>query len=407
LASSRRISRGLAARAAAIAVLAVAAAAPAASQAAVPREFWGVVPINDLNRSEFDRMGAGNVGTLRQLTLWPAVESGPGQFDWSYTDFVVANAAENNVRVLPFLYGTPNWVKGIDCKGLTDELCQRVPPVSPKARGQWMDFLRAIVGRYGAGGSFWSDPSDAYAPPYLPITQWQIWNEPSSQTYYRPKPKVKGYAKLVKISHDAIDEVDPDAEIVLAGVFPEPEGGKRFRLEPYLSDLYRVRGMPKHFDAAALHPYARTIKGLKKQIKNVRQVMRRSGVAKKELWITEVGWGSDPPVANRPLIKGEQGQKRLLEQSFKLLAAHRGGWNLAGVLWYSWRDPGYGYANCPFCSSSGLLKENGNPKPAWHAFVDITGGKPEPPDEEPPPPPPGPGTEPPPQDSPTLPPILP
>ena len=242
-ASPRRTAASRAALAAAIAVLAFAAALPATASAAVSREFWGVVPINELSASEFDQMGAGNVGTMRQLVLWPAVEPSPGQFDWSYLDFVVANSAENDIRVLPFLYGTPNWVKGIDCHGLTDELCQRVPPVSPKASGQWKDFMRAIVGRYGAGGSFWTDTSDAYDPPYEPIIEWQIWNEPSSHTYYQPNPKVKGYAKLVKISHDAITEVDPSAQIVLAGVFPEPEGGKRFRLEPYLSALYRVRGL--------------------------------------------------------------------------------------------------------------------------------------------------------------------
>jgi polysaccharide biosynthesis protein PslG len=404
-ASPRRISAGLAARVAAIVVMAVAAAVPASASAAEGREFWGVVPINDLTRKELDQMGAGNVGTMRQLVLWPAIEPGNDVFDWSYTDFLVANAAENDIRILPFLYATPNWVKGVDCRGLTDELCQRVPPVSPKASGQWADFLRAIVGRYGSSGTFWTDTSDAYNPPYKPILEWQIWNEPSSQTYYRPKPKVKGYAKLVKVSHDAITEVDSEAEIVLAGVFPEPEGGKRFRLEPYLTDLYRQRGLPKHFDSAALHPYARTINGLKKQIKNVRRIMRRAGVAKKKLWITEVGWGSDPPVANRPLIKGEQGQKELLEQSFGLLADRRGMWNLAGALWYSWRDPGYGYENCPFCSSSGLLKENGNPKPAWNSFVRITGGQPEAPpgDESPPAPPPGQ----PPSDPPLIPPILP
>ena len=404
-ASPRGTTAGRAARAAAIAVLAFAAALPAAASAAVPREFWGVVPINDLSAKEFDQMGAGNVGTLRQIVLWPAIERADNQFDWSYTDFLVANAAENDIRIQPFLYATPNWVKGVDCHGLTDELCQRVPPVSPKARGQWQDFLRAIVGRYGSSGSFWSDSTDAYAPPYEPITSWQIWNEPSSQTYYRPKPKVKGYAKLVKISHDAITDVDPAAQIVLAGVFPEPEGGKKFRLEPYLSALYRVRGLAKHFDAAALHPYARTINGLKQQIKNVRSVMRRAGVAKKQLWITEVGWGSDPPVANRPLIKGEDGQKELLEDSFDLLASNSDSWNLAGVLWYSWRDPGYGYENCPFCSSSGLLKENGNPKPSWNSFVRITGGQPEAPPD--PSPPSDPGTPPPAEPPPVIPPILP
>ena len=394
----------MAARAAAIVVLAIAAVAPATASAAVPRDFWGVVPIDALTASEFDQMGAGNVGTMRQLVLWPSVEPHPGQFDWRYLDFVVANAAENDIRVLPFLYATPNWVQGVDCHGLTDELCQRVPPVSPKASGKWQDFLRAIVGRYGSNGSFWTDTSDAYNPPYEPILEWQIWNEPSSQTYYRPRPKVEGYAKLVKLSDDAITAVDPAAQIVLAGVFPEPEGGKKFRLEPYLSALYRVRGLPKHFDSAALHPYARTIKGLKQQIKHVRKIMRKAGVGKKKLWISEVGWGSDPPVANRPLIKGEEGQKELLEQSFSLLAQHSGSWNLAGVLWYSWRDPGYGYENCPFCSSSGLLKENGNAKPSWNSLVRITGGQPEAPS----------GTQPsdqgggqPPSDPPVIPPILP
>jgi hypothetical protein len=403
-AAPRRTSAGLAARAAAIAVLAFAAAPSASASAAVPQEFWGVVPINELSPSEYDQMGAGNVGTLRLLTLWPEIERAEGQLDWTRTDQVVANSAENGIRVLPFLYGTPNWVQGVDCRGLNHELCQRVPPVSPKSRDDWQDFLRAIVGRYGSAGSFWSDTSDAYNPPYLPITDWQIWNEPSSQTYYRPKPKVKGYAKLVKLSHDAITEVDPEAQIVLAGVFPEPEGGKKFRLEPYLSDLYRVRGLPKHFDAAALHPYARTIKGLKKQVSNVRRIMRKTGVAGKRLWISEVGWGSDPPVANRPLIKGEEGQKELLEDSFALLAQRSGRWNLEGVLWYSWRDPGYGYENCPFCSSSGLLKENGNPKPSWNSFVRITGGQPEAP-SDPAPPPSDPG-QPPPTD-PIIPPILP
>ena len=402
-ASPRRGWAGLAARAAAaVAVLAFAVATPPAASAAVSREFWGVVPINHLTTSEFERMGAAKVGTLRQLVLWPEIEPASGQFDWSYMDFDVANAAENGIRVLPFLYATPNWVRGVDCRGLTDELCMRVPPVSPKARTQWGAFLRALVGRYGASGSFWADPTDGYDPPYEPITQRESWNEPSSQTYYRPKPRVQGYAKLVKISHDAITAVDPAAEIVLAGVFPEPEGGRKYRLEPYLSKLYRVRGLPKHFDAAALHPYARTTKGLQHQISNVLRIMRKAGVAKKKLWVTEVGWGSDPPVPNRPLIKGEQGQKEMLESSFRLIAQRSGRWNLAGALWYSWRDPGFGYENCPFCSSSGLFKENGSPKPAWSSFVGITGGEP----DAPPAPPADPGA-PAPSEPPLIPPILP
>ena len=77
--------RGLAARAAALAALAAlaCAAAPASASAEVPRSFWGVIPINDLSSSEIDQMGSGNVGTLRMMFLWPAIEPKPDSYDWS------------------------------------------------------------------------------------------------------------------------------------------------------------------------------------------------------------------------------------------------------------------------------------------------------------------------------------
>jgi Glycosyl hydrolase catalytic core len=383
-------------------VLACAAAASSAS-AAVPRSFWGVSPINTLDGEEIQRMGAGNVGTMRLLTLWPAVETKRDSHYWGYLDFIVASAAVNGIEVLPFVYGTPKWVKGVRCHGLSDELCLRVPPLgSADARTQWQQFLGELVGRYGPHGSFWSDTSDVYDPPFVPITRWQVWNEPSSQTYYQPRPSPRGYARLVKLSDAVITATDPGAEVVLAGLFPAPEGGKAFRLEPFLRDFYKARGIGKHYDSAALHPYARTVNGLRNQIEKVRGVMRRAGVAGKPLWVTEVGWGSDPPGPDRPLVKGEDGQQRLLERSFGLLADRRNDWKLAGVIWYAWRDPGHTYENCTFCSSAGLLRTNGNPKPSWHSYVKFTGGSPDLPPEQPPPPAP-----PPDDDGSIIPPILP
>jgi hypothetical protein len=383
-----RRSRHTALAAASVVLAFAAAAIPAAASTDAPRDFWGVVPIIDLSKGEIDRMGAGNVGAARQLVLWEGIEPRQNEFDWRYTDFLVANAAQYGIEVLPFLYGTPQWVKRVDCQGLSKEECKRVPPLSSRAQDQWAEFLRAIVGRYGSGGTFWSDTTDSYDPPYLPITAWQIWNEPSSKTYFQPRPDARDYARLVKLSSSAIRAVDPEAEIVLAGVFTVPEGGYKYRVKPYLSELFRMRGIGKHFDIAALHPYARTIASLRKQIKNARGVMRHAGLSEKPLWITEVGWSSDPPSHVGPLLVGEQGQRELLEQAFEMLAAHRIAWNLAGVFWYSWRDPGYGYSNCTFCPAAGLLKADGTPKPAWHAFVEITGGNPEapaPPEPEPPP----------------------
>jgi polysaccharide biosynthesis protein PslG len=332
-----------------------------------------MISIVDPSVEEFERMGRGNVGTLRLLVQWPDVEPSPDEYDWEALDYYVATAAANGIEVFPFPYGTPSWA-GVNCAGLDPETCERVPPLTEPARTAWTDFLQDFVGRYGPQGTFWSDPDDAYDPPYLPITEVQVWNEPSSQTYWRPKPKPKQYGSLVKISHDAIAAVDPSIQIVLAGVFPSPELGEQFRFTKFLEQLYDVKGIKRYFDAAAFHPYARTIKRLKNQIKTIRQLMRQGGVGSKPLWISELGWGSAPPFENRPLIKGIEGQRMMLDESFQLLEAMRSRWRLAGVIWYSFRDPGFELELCPFCSSSGLFDVNGEPKPSWFSYTQRTGG---------------------------------
>jgi Glycosyl hydrolase catalytic core len=172
-------------------------------------------------------------------------------------------------------------------------------------------------------------------------------------------------------------EVDPSVQIVLAGIFPSPELGKQTRFTKFLEILFDVKGIGKSFDVAGFHPYARTVQRLRNQIKTIRKLMRQGGVGGKPLWITELGWGSAEPYENRPLIKGIEGQRLLLEQSFQLLNQSAAKWKLAGVVWYSFRDPGYGFENCPFCASAGLFDVDGNPKPAWFSYVQATGGSPE------------------------------
>ena len=365
--------RGLLLLTAVLAALSFGSAAPAASAQGpqAPRSFYGVIPIDNLSVSEINKLGAANVGTLRQLVLWPQVEPQRDSYDWSYLDLLVGNAARNGIEILPFLYGTPRWA-GVKCGRLNKERCQRVPPLKPKkARRAWSDFLVDFVARYGPQGTFWAEnPSN----PFLPISRVQCWNEPSSKTYWEPRPQPKAYGTLLKLCNKAVASADPSVKIVTAGLFPSPELGKEFRFVNYLDELFDVRGIGRHFDEAAFHPYARTIVRLKNQIRTMRKEMRQGGVGKKPLWVSELGWGSAPPVDNRPLIKGIEGQKTLLEQSFRMLTDSQARWKLAGVIWYSFRDPGFDYANCPFCSSSGLLEGNGAPKPAWFSLLQFTGG---------------------------------
>lgn len=345
----------------------------------LPRSFWGTVSGTPLSEAELALMGRANAGTLRHLVLWPEIEPDvDDEYDWSKYDPVVAGAAENGIEMLPFVYGTPYWTVG-DCLGLEPLECQRIPPLaSEQAKQDWQDFLRDLVSRYGADGSFWSDDSDDYDPPYLPITQWQIWNEPSSQSFFQPETDPAKYAELVRISHDAITEVDHDAEIVLAGLFRTPQKGAGNGGSPaeFLADFYASdEAITRYFDTLALHPYAENLDQIVELFDQVLPVMEQAGDSETPVWISELGWSSAPPEPNKPLLKGIDGQAQLLTDSFELLRDKRDEWRLEGVIWYQWKDLPDPVEGCTFCQLSGLVDEGDEPKPAWDAFVRFTGGE--------------------------------
>ena len=295
---------------------------------------------------------------LRVVLSWPHVQPNrTGGFTWRGFDRIVSHTARAGVQVLPILYGSAPWA--VTCGKLSEADCRRRPPLeSADARDAWQRFVGAAVERYGPDGTFWTsripplpdpeppDPTDPIdvpsvgPPPYTPITRWQVWNEPSSPTYWKPDhPDAKEYAKLVRLSSLAISSKDPAAEVLLAGLFGTPFGGGDQSLIAwrYLDRLYRVNGIESHFDAVALHPYAPNLRGISYQLRRVRTVMRKRGDGDTPIWITEIGWGSADP-SEGPLLKGPDGQAEHLRTAFTRLR-DRTAWNVAGILWFDWRDP--------------------------------------------------------------------
>jgi hypothetical protein len=348
----------------------LAAAAPASSQGqSGPDPFYGVIPIEQMEQNEFTKLGDAKIGTLRLPVIWRQIEQAPDSYDWSALDYYVGNAARVGVEVLPFPYTSPQWA----VSGCNSEIkCQNVPPLSGEARDAWHDFLRDFIARYGPNGEFWAANPDI---PPLPITTYQIWNEPSSPTYWK-NPNPGQYAELVKLSAETIRAEIPQARILLAGLFGTPQGKDAARnvVWKYLGRLYKTQGIEDSFDAVALHPYAPDIDGLDTQLRKARQKMQRAGDADAEIVVTEIGWGSARPQGDRPLIKGKQGQRRLLKQSYRFLNKNQDKYSIGGIIWYAWRDPGYDVEGCEFCGSAGLFKEKGGAKPAWKALVSFTGG---------------------------------
>jgi hypothetical protein len=367
--------------AAAVLVLlaALALAMPAATGGAklrAPERFFGIAPQTGLTPEDASYMKAGGIGVVRWPIFWTAVQpTANGPYDWSSFDETVATAARAGLRVFPSLGPTPRWLASKETT---------LPVLTARQRRAWTAFVEAAVRRYGPGGEFWrqrSQPGVNYEPALpraLPIRTWQIWNEANFFYFAFPVSPAR-YAKLVTISSKAIKRVDPGADVILAGLFGEPTAsGKRgMPATEFLEQLYRRRGFKSRFDAAALHPYAVDAESLAQMTEEMRQVMLANGDRRAGLYITEMGWGSQNNFQQVAFEQGIGGQVRQLRDSYAYLLQNRNRLNLKGTFWFSWKDI---RGSCNFCDSVGLFRQGARlrPKPSWHAFVRIAGGRPRP-----------------------------
>jgi hypothetical protein len=336
----------------------------AASTAQAARsEFFGIVQ-GTLDAQDRQGMAAAGVRTARFLLRWKSIEPTRGSYDWAARDHFIGALASKGIRPFPFVWGSPEWVG-------SGKLAQ--PPIASAADEKaWRSFLKAAVARYGPGGSYWANAYrqqfGADATP-LPIQSWQVWNEPNLTKYFATNPAAPQYARLLRISHDAIKSQDPQARIVLAGM----PGSGDSTAWTFLKDLYQIPGTRDDFDVAALHPYGRDLDEFRRQIVKFRAAMTSQADRRTPLWLTEVGWGSAPP-DRFGLNKGLPGQEQLLSGSFKLILSNRSAWNVQRVLWFDWRDPSRNFeTECSFCGSAGLLRFDRSPKPAYDAFKGFAG----------------------------------
>ncbi len=340
---------------------ALALSAPAsAGAAATPPGFFGISPQSPASAEDYDLMEEAGIGTVRLPMYWAGTqEVRPFVADpnWDSFDHAVRLAAEREMEIFPFLWGTPRWAAQNP----------NVEPVNNAwQRWGWATFLRDAVGRYGPNGSFWAENPDLKP---IPIRRWEIWNEENIITFaHRPDPR--RFARLIRFSGRVLHRADPGSKVIVGGLFGRPlQVPPNVRAGDFLSRLYRARNVKRWFDGVALHPYVVTTRAIRGQIRNLRRIMRVHHDARKPLLITEMGWGSDSRESRWEV--GLRGQARGLDQTFAMLAAQRRRWRIGGVWWFSWADED---GACQFCDSAGLLTKDREAKPAWYVFNAWTGG---------------------------------
>jgi hypothetical protein len=345
-----------------LAVLMMALAPATAAQAKVPKNFVGITEGGAVSEADYQKMRDIGVRSKRISINWKATEPRRDTFRWARTDNQVAALARNKISPVLIIWGAPKWA--------TKSNNAAVPPLKGTPLKHWKRFLKTVVKRYKKGGEFWDTHPTL---PSKPARTWQIWNEPNLAKYFakkgspsrQPKRAPKAYGKFVKASSKTINRADKRAKIVLAGLSGDEKRNKR--PEKFITKLLTVKKVTKRFDAVALHPYAKNMKQYKNRISKFRKALKKHGAKKKEIWLTEVGWGSAKN--SKRLNKGLAGQARMLQKSFKKTVKMRKPWNIERIYWFEWRDPPKSApVGCSFCPSAGLLRNDRTAKPSFRKF---------------------------------------
>jgi hypothetical protein len=368
----RRFLSGIALGALVLGAVQFSTTSEASPEAGRPSAFIGVSPQAPLHRRDLRLMRRTGVGSLRFLIYWSQTEPAPGVFDWDATDEFLTLTSRYGFKRLPVVWGSPSWVPGRPRAGrcrFTSDRCSalQMPVHSAAQRRAWSEFLQALVARYGPTGTFWTLHPELRRDP---IRTWQIWNEENDHRY--AEASVRGYAALLRVSAPAIRSVDPDAQIVLGGLYATPRTKPSLDATTFLDRLYGYRGIKGLFDGVGLHPYAADPSLMAADISALRAVMRSHGDRQTGLYITEFGWGSQTRAEGGD--KFEQGpatQAEYLKSAWEILLANRRRWNLRAAYWFTWQDIPAASTPCDFCDSAGLLSLDGRPKAALRRFAQV------------------------------------
>ena len=186
-----------------------------------------------------------------------------GPFDFSRYDQVVDDAAKYGIKVLPIFHGVPGWAQPVN-EHLTE----------------WRAFIRESA-RHFKGR--------------IPVVE--IWNEANISAFWKD-PNPEKYAEVLKVAYEEVKAVDPTVLVAF--------GGTAGCAYDFIEATIKA-GAKDAFDIVNVHPYRHPNPpepGLTEDLKNLKQMMARNGIADRPIWITEMGWPTHRArVPETPVLK--------------------------------------------------------------------------------------------------------
>jgi hypothetical protein len=264
--------------AAAVVALSGATAAPAR---AVPADWAGVnaqflFPVLPMSSwgPHAGALHSVGVKVARLDADWRLIEpkapvNGVHTYDWAGYDEMVATLARRGIRWYPVVAYSATWSGTIPG-------AWRSPPASIDA---YAEYARALVKRYGRGGTFWAGRPELS---YHPVTEWQIWNEQNGSYFWPSTPDPARYADLYAAARTQIKSVDANARVVVGGLIARDGFA-------FLKGMLDARPSLQ-LDAVGVHAYAVHASGTLQWMRSARDWLRTLGRPDVPIEVTEYGW---------------------------------------------------------------------------------------------------------------------
>jgi hypothetical protein len=328
-----------------------------------------------------DRMRDTNTAMFRVNVFWSRTAPGgndkPAGFDarnpadpaynFSATDQLVRELAARGVEPIFTVLEAPNWAEGNSASDRAKRKGE-TGTYNPNP-AELRDFAYALASRYS--GSFAPSSGGGALPR---VRYHQVWNEPNFGQYLVSATKSeipRQYARMLNAYYSGAKQASKSNVVIAAGLGPYGFNGHATDYDPqvFMRAVFCLSGKagrnlkPRRgcspsrvsFDAWAQHPY--TLEGNPRSkgrspeagaIGNMPQIRatldaaarakRVSPAGKKPIWITEMGWFSNPPGA-RTGDGREIGVPLATQARYLSEAAYRM-WRLRVevFLWYALRD---------------------------------------------------------------------
>ncbi|HEY1597409.1 MAG TPA: hypothetical protein VGF74_18565 [Thermoleophilaceae bacterium] len=260
-------------------LLALVACSAARADAPLPADYFGM----NVNRVLFDDPSATHTVPLAVARAagathgridfpWDAVQpKGPHTARYDWTDEAVTALADEDLVATPMLGYSAPWAAYTPGNTKTP----------PRNVAQYAAFAQLMVVRYGPNGTFWHTHPHV---PYLPVTRWEIWNEPNlTQMFWQTGRDPAAYASLYLAARAAIKAVDPAAKVIVGGMSSNDIG--------FVADMYSADpALRGNVDGLGIHPYARSVDGVLQAVRGFRAVLDAEGETGVPMEVTEMGW---------------------------------------------------------------------------------------------------------------------